>query len=247
VLNGALYSLPYDVLNDFEPISLLVASPNVLFASKAVPAKDLKELIAWLKANPNKASVGVAAAAQRLLAAFFQKETGTHFVLVPYRGNAPEVQDLAAGQIDLMFGAPIELPLMRAGSIKAYAVTSDMRMALAPDIPTFAEMGRPALSWSNWSGLFAPRGTPREENVTGAGGTIGVGRVARASPDGYTLSLGQNESHVTTGATYPLHYDLLTDFEPVALLATTPLLLLAKNAMPADDLIPFPYQYDLAM
>jgi len=162
VLNGAFYSLPYDVLNDFVPISLLVASPNVLFASKAVPAKDLKELIAWLKANPNKASVGVAAAAQRLLAAFFQKETGTHFVLVPYRGNAPEVQDLAAGQIDLMFGAPIELPLMRAGSIKAYAVTSDMRMALAPDIPTFAEMGRPALSWSNWSGLFAPRGTPRE-------------------------------------------------------------------------------------
>ena len=162
VLNGALYSLPYDVLNDFEPISLLVASPNVLFASKAVPAKDLKELIAWLKANPNKASVGVAAAAQRLLAAFFQKETGTHFVLVPYRGNAPEVQDLAAGQIDLMFGAPIELPLMRAGSIKAYAVTRDMRMAVAPDIPTFAEMERPALSWSNWSGLFTPRGTPRE-------------------------------------------------------------------------------------
>src|SRR5258708_6716871 len=155
VLNGAFYSLPYDVLNDFAPISLLAAGANVLFASKAIPAKDLNELIAWLKANPNKASAGVAAAGQRLDAAFFQKETGTHFALVPYHGTAPAVQDLMAGQIDLFYGTPDQLPLMRAGSIKAYAVTSDMRMAVAPDIPTFAEMGRPALSRSFWYGLFA--------------------------------------------------------------------------------------------
>jgi tripartite-type tricarboxylate transporter receptor subunit TctC len=104
----------------------------------------------------------VAAVGQRLDAAFFQKETGTHFALVPYRGNAPAVQDLMAGQIDLLFGTPDQLPLMRAGSIKAYAVASDTRMAVAPDIPTFAEMGWPALSRSFWSGLFAPSGTPRD-------------------------------------------------------------------------------------
>jgi tripartite-type tricarboxylate transporter receptor subunit TctC len=162
VLNGAFYSLPYDVLNDFAPISPLVTASNILFARKTMPAKDLNELIAWLKANPNKASVGVQSAGLRLVAAFFQKETGTHFALVPYRGTAPAMQDLVAGQIDLYFGSPDQLPLMRAGSVKAYAVTSDTRSALAPDTPTFAEMGLPALSFSAWNGLFAPRGTPRD-------------------------------------------------------------------------------------
>jgi tripartite-type tricarboxylate transporter receptor subunit TctC len=161
VLNAAFYSLPYDVLNDFAPISPLVTTPAVLFVRKDMPAKDLKELIAWLKANPNKASAGVAAVGGRMVNAFFQKETGTKFALVPYRGNAPAVKDLAAGQIDLMFGNPDLLPLMRAGSINAYAVTSDTRLAQAPDLPTFAEMGLPALSRSFWYGLFAPRGTPR--------------------------------------------------------------------------------------
>jgi tripartite-type tricarboxylate transporter receptor subunit TctC len=162
VLNGAFYSLPYDVWNDFAPISPLVTLRGFLFARKAMPARDLKELIAWLKANPNKASMGVPAASGRLLAAFFQKETGTQFAKVPYRGNAPAMQDLLAGQIDLFYGTPDQLPLMRAGSIKAYAVSSDMRMVLAPDIPTFAEMGLPALSYSLWFGLFAPKSTPTD-------------------------------------------------------------------------------------
>ena len=91
-----------------------------------------------------------------------QKETGTQFAVVPYRGNVPAVQDLAAGQIDLWFGTMDQLPPMRAGSIKAYAVTSDMRMAVVPDIPTFREMGLPAVSWSPWYGLFAPKGTPTD-------------------------------------------------------------------------------------
>jgi tripartite-type tricarboxylate transporter receptor subunit TctC len=159
-LNGAFYSLPYDVLKDFAPISPLVRSSLVLFARKTMPAKNLNELIAWLKAN--KASAGVTAVGPRLVAAFFQKETGTQFTLVPYRGNAPAVQDLAAAQIDLWFGGPDQLPLMRAGNIKAYAVTSDKRLAVASDIPTFAEMGLPTLSFSNWSALFAPKGTPRD-------------------------------------------------------------------------------------
>jgi tripartite-type tricarboxylate transporter receptor subunit TctC len=162
VLNGAFYSLPYDVLNDFAPISPLITSSFVLYARKTMPVNDPNELIVWLKANPNKASMGVPSASGRLLAAFFQKETGTQFALVPYRGNAPAMQDLLAGQIDLVYGTPDQLPLMRAGSIKAYAVSSEMRMVLAPDIPTFAEMGLPALSWPFWFGLFAPKSTPKE-------------------------------------------------------------------------------------
>jgi tripartite-type tricarboxylate transporter receptor subunit TctC len=162
MLNGALYSLPYDVLNDFAPISPLVTLPYVLFARKLMPAKDVNELIAWLRANPNNTSAAVATASARLVTAFFQKETGTKFALVPYRGNAPAVQDLAAGNIDLWFGSTDQLPLARAGNITAYAVAGETRLALAPDIPTFGEMGLPALSFSTWFGFFAPKGTPKE-------------------------------------------------------------------------------------
>jgi tripartite-type tricarboxylate transporter receptor subunit TctC len=161
MLNGTLYSLSYDVLIDFMPISALAATPPFLFSRKTMPAKDLAELIAWLKANPNKASTGVSTTSVRLITAFFQKETGTQFTRVPYRGVAPAIQDLVAGQIDLLFSAPDALPLVRAGSVKVYAVASENRSALAPDIPTFGEMGLP-LSFSVWFALFAPKGTPRE-------------------------------------------------------------------------------------
>src|SRR5579864_2252582 len=162
VLNGAVYPLQHDVLNDFEPISPLLTTPAVLFARKTMPAKDLRELIAWLDANPDKASLGTVTIGIRLEAVLFEKETGTHLTLVPYRGIAPAMQDLLAGQIDLLFSAPDGLSLMRAGSIKAYAVTGDRRLAIAPDIPTFDEMGLPALSNSAWFGLFAPKGTPAD-------------------------------------------------------------------------------------
>jgi tripartite-type tricarboxylate transporter receptor subunit TctC len=162
VLNGALYSLPYDVSKDFEPISPLVAGPLVLYTRKTMPAKDLHELIAWLKANPDKASAGVTAVGPQLIATRFQRETGTHFALVPYRGTAPALQDLVAGQIDLFLETPAQLPLVHGGSLKAYAVTSDTRLAQARDIPTFAEMRLPALSWSAWYGFFAPRNTPKD-------------------------------------------------------------------------------------
>jgi tripartite-type tricarboxylate transporter receptor subunit TctC len=162
VLNGAFYSLSYDVVNDFTPISLLITTPQVLFARKALSANDLNELIAWLKANPNKASAGITSVGPRLQTTFFQKETGTQITHVPYRGAAPAMQDLVAGQIDLLFSAPDQLALVRAGSIKAYAVTSEARLAFAPDIPTFAEMGLPGLSFSQWMGLFAPKGTPKD-------------------------------------------------------------------------------------
>jgi tripartite-type tricarboxylate transporter receptor subunit TctC len=150
VLNGAFYSLQYDVLNDFAPISLLATTPYVLFARKTTPAQDLIELIDWLKSNPNKASAGIVSTGSNLVTTFFQKETETQFTLVPYRGVAPALQDLVAGQFDLLLTTPDALPLMRAGSIKAYAVTSDTRLALAPEIPTFVEMRLPTISYSGW-------------------------------------------------------------------------------------------------
>jgi tripartite-type tricarboxylate transporter receptor subunit TctC len=128
-----------------------------------MPAKHLNELISWLKANPGTASAGSVTVGSRLYWAQFQKETGTHFTIVPYRGAAPAMQDLIAGQIDLATDAAVDLSLARAGRIKAYAVLSDTRLAMAPDIPTVAEMGWPALSaFSAWFGLFAPRGSPEE-------------------------------------------------------------------------------------
>jgi tripartite-type tricarboxylate transporter receptor subunit TctC len=162
VLNAEFYSLPYDVLNDFAPISPVTRYSWVLFARKLIPAHDLNELIVWLKANPNKASAGTSTAGYRLLNVSFQNETGTRYTLVPYRGTPPMVQDLLAGNIDLWFGSADQLPLVRAGSIKAYAVTGETRLAAAPDIPTVGEMGLPALYSSTWFGFFAPKGTPRD-------------------------------------------------------------------------------------
>jgi len=163
VLNGAFYSLPYDLLNDFAPIAPLTKNALMIVGRNSLLAKDLPELIAWLKSNPNKASTAVATAGTRLLATYLQKQTGTQFALVPYRGNAPAMQDLVAGQIDLLFDtARTSLPLLRSGSIKVYAVTGDGRLTVAPDIPTFAELGLPALSYIEWTGLFASRGTPQE-------------------------------------------------------------------------------------
>jgi tripartite-type tricarboxylate transporter receptor subunit TctC len=163
VLNGAFYSLSYDVLNDFVPIAVQGAAPYVMLARRTMPARNLPELIAWLKANPNKASAGIQNSGVRMLMALFRQQTGTQFALVPYRGGGPAMQDLLAGQIDLLMAVPaIGLPLLGAGSIKAYAVTGEVRLASASDIPTFVEMGLPGLSFSEWGGLFAPKGTPKD-------------------------------------------------------------------------------------
>jgi tripartite-type tricarboxylate transporter receptor subunit TctC len=163
VLNGAFYSLPYDVLNDFEPIAPLVTGPIVLVARKTMPAESLSELIAWLRAHPNQASAGMNALVIRLVAARFQKETGTQFTIVPYRAASALVGDLVAGQIDFAFGTlTTHLPQIRAGRYKVYGVGGETRSALAPEIPTFAEMGLPAITFSDWFALFAPKGTPKD-------------------------------------------------------------------------------------
>jgi tripartite-type tricarboxylate transporter receptor subunit TctC len=163
VLNGAFYSLPYDLLNDFAPISLVATGPIVLVARTTMPAKDVIELVAWLKAHPGQASAGMNTLGFHLLAARLQKEMGTQFTVVPYRAAGAIVQDLVAGRIDLAVATmTTHLSMVRAGSEKAYAVTSATRSALMPDLPTFAEMGLPALTYTNWYGLFAPRGTPND-------------------------------------------------------------------------------------
>jgi tripartite-type tricarboxylate transporter receptor subunit TctC len=160
VLNSALYSLPYDVLNDFVPILPLAMSPLALYSKRTIPANGLADLIAWARANANKVSAGNIAGSFRLMTMLFQRETNTNLTLVPYRGGPPAVQDLAAGQLDVLIATSLYLPLARAGSIKAYAVTSDTRLVGAPEIPTFKELGLPSLSYFEWASLFAPKGTP---------------------------------------------------------------------------------------
>jgi tripartite-type tricarboxylate transporter receptor subunit TctC len=163
VLNGAVYRLQYDLLNDFEPIALLASNPYLLVAKKALPASDLKELIAWLKMNPDKASQGTAAVSMQVMGVSFQNMTDTRFQFIPYRGAAPAMQDLLAGHIDLMFDQVSNaLPHVRAGTIKAYAVTAKSRSASAPDIPTVDEAGLPGFYISLWYGLWVPKGTPKD-------------------------------------------------------------------------------------
>jgi tripartite-type tricarboxylate transporter receptor subunit TctC len=162
VANGATFSLAYDVLKDFEAVALLSSNPFLILAKKAMPADDLKGLIAWLKANPDKASQAIPTAGSHVAGILFQKETGTRFAFVPYRGGGPAMQDLVAGQIDMMIiQAAVALPQVRAGAIKAYAVTAKSRFAAAPDVPTVDEAGLPGVHISGWFALFAPKGTPK--------------------------------------------------------------------------------------
>jgi tripartite-type tricarboxylate transporter receptor subunit TctC len=135
VANGVAYALPYNLLTDFEPIAPLTTQPMLIVAKKVMPGDGLKGLIAWLKANPDKATAGTngVGSPQHVAAIFFQNKTGTRFGFVPYRGGAPALQDLLAGQIDLIF-APVgdAAALIRAGSIKAYAVMAQNRIAALP-------------------------------------------------------------------------------------------------------------------
>jgi tripartite-type tricarboxylate transporter receptor subunit TctC len=164
VANAVTYPLDYDVVKDFTPVVLLADAPLVLMAKNAIPASDLRSYIAWLKANPDKATmatVGVGSPGQ-LLGILMQKETGARFTLVPYRGAGPAAQDIVAGQVDMTFAnTATVLPFVHAGSAKALGVTTLTRIAAAPDIPTMDEEGLRGFSFSLWAGFFAPRNTPR--------------------------------------------------------------------------------------
>jgi tripartite-type tricarboxylate transporter receptor subunit TctC len=165
VVNGAVYPLPYDLLKDFEPVSLIATNSYLVVSKNAVPANDLKSFIAWLKANPDKAFEGTAGAGspQHVGGVFFQNATGTRFQFVPYRGAAPAMQALVAGEIDMIIDDPTSsLPQVRAGKIKAFAVTARSRLAAAPEIPTVDEAGLPGFYFSRWHALWAPKGTPKD-------------------------------------------------------------------------------------
>ena len=165
VVNGAIYTLPYDLLSDLEPVALISDGPQLIVAARSVPAKDIKELIAWLKANPGKAMVGTTGVggASHLAGILFQNITGTDIQIVPYRGAAPRMQDMLSGQIHLAFDqAASSLPQVRGGNLQAYAVTSRTRLAVAPDIPTVDEAGLPGFYISVWHGLWSSKGTPKD-------------------------------------------------------------------------------------
>jgi len=165
VVNGAVYQLPYDLLKDFAPVAMIATNPQLIVTKASVPASNLTELIAWVKANQEKVSVGTAGvgSASHVGGIYFQNAIGAKLLFVPYRGAAPAMQDLMAGQVDLMLDqAANSLPWIRSGKIKAYAVTARTRIAAAPDIPTVDEAGLPGLYIAIWHAIWAPRGTPKE-------------------------------------------------------------------------------------
>jgi tripartite-type tricarboxylate transporter receptor subunit TctC len=165
VVNGAMYALQYDLVKDFEPIALTARETPIIVAKKAMPAESLNELIAWLRANPNKAFQATAGVGTppHLSGILFQRITDTRMPFVPYRGAAPAMQDLVAGQVDIEIDSPVtSLPQIRAGSIKAYAVAANRRLLAAPEIPTVDEAGLPGFHVSTWFALFAPKGLPRD-------------------------------------------------------------------------------------
>ncbi len=165
MLTGGLYALPFDLLRDMEPVILIGSEPLLIVGKKAFPADDLKGLIGWLKANPDKASVGIAGvgATGHLTGISFQRETGTKFQFVPYRGNGPAMQDLVSGQIDFMIEPSSNFrALLGAGSVKPFAVTGKARLKSSPDIPTADEAGLPGFVTTLWYGLWVPKDTPKE-------------------------------------------------------------------------------------
>jgi tripartite-type tricarboxylate transporter receptor subunit TctC len=164
VTNAAIFTLPYDPLTDFEPVALISTQPLIIIGRKNLPAENLKELIAYLKANGEKATQGTAGigGASHVAGVFFQKTSGTRYQFVPYRGAGPAQTDLQAGTIDMMVDlAASAAPRVRAGVVKAFAVTSKTRLPAAPDVPTVDEAGLPGFYVESWHGIWVPKGTPK--------------------------------------------------------------------------------------
>src|SRR5436190_22761098 len=165
VVNAAIYPLQYDVVQDFEPVTLLMNGPNLIVSKNEIPASNLKELVAWLKTN--HASVAQAhngaGGSLHLCGVELQRVTGASWPFVPYRGAAPALQDVIGGRIDVMCTSPASsLEMVRNGLVRGYAITGHTRLATAPDIPTVDEAGFPGFHISVWGGLFAPKGTPKD-------------------------------------------------------------------------------------
>ena len=165
VVNGAYYSLPYNLLTDLEPVAMIASNPQVITSKAAVPAKDLKELIAWINANQGRVLMGNGGigASSHMGAIYFQNTINAKFQHVPYRGGAPAMQALLGGEIDLYVTQISNITAyVKGGRIRAYAVTAPARQAVAPEIPTVDEAGLPGLHTSIWHGYWLPRATPRD-------------------------------------------------------------------------------------
>jgi tripartite-type tricarboxylate transporter receptor subunit TctC len=165
VVNGAYYSLPFNLLTDFEPVAMIASNPQVIISKNAVPARNLKELIAWISANQGKVLMGTGGVggASHMGAIYFQNMIGAQFQYVPYRGGAPAMQALLGGEIDLYVTQISNITAhVKAGRIRAYAVTANTRQAAAPEIPTVDEAGLPGLHTAIWHGIWLPKGTPKD-------------------------------------------------------------------------------------
>jgi tripartite-type tricarboxylate transporter receptor subunit TctC len=163
VANGAIYKLGYDLVTDLEPVVLLPSNPMIIVSKNAVPAKSLGELLAWLKARPTPATAGTAGAGSgsHIAGLYFENATGIKLQYVPYRGTAPALNDLVAGQIDIIVDQlSNSIAQVRAGTIRGYAVTAEKRVESASDIPTTDEAGLPGFHMTLWSGLWVPKDTP---------------------------------------------------------------------------------------
>jgi tripartite-type tricarboxylate transporter receptor subunit TctC len=165
VVQAVTHALPYDVVSDFEPVSLVADAPQLMSARKTLPARDLKGLIEWLKENPDKASLGQTGPGSpaHVTGILFQKQTGTRFQFANYRSAGQAMQDVVAGHIDLMFTSPtIAVEHIRVGSIKAYAVTAKHRFGVTPEVPTVDEAGLPGFYAAPWYAVWAPKATPQD-------------------------------------------------------------------------------------
>jgi tripartite-type tricarboxylate transporter receptor subunit TctC len=163
VANGAIYKLSYDLVADLEPVALLPSNPMIIVSKNAVPAKSLKELLDWLKARPAPATAGTAGAGSgsHIAGLYFENITGIKLQYVPYRGTGPAMNDLVAGQIDMIVDQTSNsIGQVRAGNIRAYAITDAKRVESAADIPTVDEAGLPGFHMTLWSGMWVPKGTP---------------------------------------------------------------------------------------
>src|SRR5436190_3978068 len=165
-INPTLYAnIPYDPIKDFQPVTQLASTPNVLIVNNSVPASNVREFIAYAKANPGKLNFGSGStgSAGHLAGELFKTMAGVDMLHVPYKGAAPAMQDLVGGQVQLMFDNFASASTqVKAGKVKALAVTTAKRSALAPDLPTIAESGLPGFDINTWFGIFVPAGTPRE-------------------------------------------------------------------------------------
>jgi tripartite-type tricarboxylate transporter receptor subunit TctC len=165
VANGAIYKLGYDLVDDLEPVALLPSNPMIIVSKNAVPAKSLKEFLAWLKAQPKPPIAGTAGAGSgtHIAGLYFENITGIKLQYVPYRGSGPAMNDLVSGQIDLIIDQTSNsIAQVRAGNIRAYAITDGKRVESAPDIPTVDETGLPGFHMTLWSGFWVPKDTPKE-------------------------------------------------------------------------------------